>query len=184
MSKEQQRKTAIGLRRALTDEQRSAYSAAICKKLLSLPELLGVKTVLSYLPSWDEADISAVNAALIERGVTVAYPVCYGKGNMEAYAPERGTDVHVGLYGIKSPLPEQSRHIEAEEIDLVLVPLVAFDARRCRLGHGAGYYDHYLPRCYNVKYIAPAFEAQHLDFVSTDDHDIKMDMVITESAVY
>lgn len=184
MTKEAQRKMAIAARRSLTDEERSRYSAEICRKILTLSELDGVKTVLSYLAAWDEVDLSYVNQTLTVRGVTVAYPVCLERGHMEAYVPESADAVVTGAYGIKSPEPERSRLVSPEEIELVLVPLVAFDAEGNRLGHGAGYYDRYLPRCGNVKCIAPAFEAQRLDKLCTDEQDIKMDMIITELSVY
>ena len=182
--KKAQRQIALSRRRSLTAEQRKEMSAAICEKILAMPELENAKTVFSYLAAWDEVDLSYVNQSLSVLGVTVAYPVCFEKGRMEAYVPEDDTAIETAAYGIKSPVAARSVLIAPAEIDLVLVPCVAFDGNFNRLGHGAGYYDHYLPRCCNVKYIAPAFEAQHLDFVSTDDHDIKMDMVITESAVY
>lgn len=184
MTKEVQRKLAIAARRNLTDVERAAYSTEICRKILALPELGGVKTLLSYLAAWDEVDLSYVNQDLTARGVTVAYPVCFEKGRMEAYVPASAEEVVSGAYGIKSPVPEHSRLIEPEEIELVLAPLVAFDAERNRLGHGAGYYDRYLPRCGNIKCIAPAFETQCLDKICTDEQDRKMDMIITELAEY
>ena len=182
--KADERKSAIAARRALTGEQRRIYSAAISQRLLSLPELDFAKTVFSYLASWDEVDITLVNAALESRGVTVAYPVCLEKGHMEARVPDCAEALLPGAYGIKAPDSERSRLIEPSEIDVVLVPCVAFDKEGNRLGHGAGYYDRYLPRCNRAKLICAAFEAQRLERVTADEHDIKMDMVITELAGY
>lgn len=182
--KADERKSALSSRRALSDEQRSRYSAAICRRLLNLHELENAKTVLSYLASWDEVDLSALDCALESRGVTVAYPVCIEKGHMEAYEPENADALLPGAYGIKAPAVERSRQISPGDMDVVLVPCVAFDEVRNRLGHGAGYYDRYLPRCNRAKFICVAFEAQRLDRVTTDEYDTKMDMVITELAGY
>lgn len=182
--KKDERKQAIAARRALSDELRRQNSAEICRRLLELPELSSVKTVFSYLAAWDEVDMTAFNTAMREKGITVAYPVCYGQGLMEAYAPETDADVCPGPYDIKSPVPERSKFVEPAEIELVIVPCVAFDRERNRLGHGAGYYDRYLPRCGEFRCICVAFEAQRLECVTMDEHDRKMDMVITESAVY
>jgi 5-formyltetrahydrofolate cyclo-ligase len=77
-----------------------------------------------------------------------------------------------------------SELVAPEEIDLVLVPCVAFDKNRNRLGHGAGYYDRYLPLCTRAKCIAVAFEAQRLPRVVTDAHDRRMDAVVTEKKIY
>lgn len=182
--KPDERRSALAARRALSAEQRRKYSAAISQRLLSLPELENARTVFSYLPSWDEVDITFVNTALESRGVTVAYPVCLGMGQMEAHVPESAEALLPGAYGIKAPDPARSRLVAPAEIDVVLVPCVAFDEGRNRLGHGAGYYDRYLPRCPGAKLICVAFEAQRLDSVTTDEYDTKMDMVITELAGY
>lgn len=182
--KSDERKSALAARRALSGEQRREYSAASCQRLLRLPELGAAKTVFSYLPTWDEVDITTLNAALESRGVAVAYPLCLGKGHMEAYVPESAGAFLPGVYGIKAPDPECSRLVDPAEIDVVLLPCVAFDRERNRLGHGAGYYDRYLPRCNRAKLICVAFEAQRLERVTVDEHDRKMDMVITERAGY
>lgn len=182
--KSDERKLALAARRALSDEQRREYSAAACQRLLSLPELTSGKVVMSYLPTYDEVDITLANSALEGRGITVAYPVCLEKGHMEAYVPESAEALLPGAYGIKAPDPACSRLVDPAEVDIVLVPCVAFDKARNRLGHGAGYYDRYLPRCGEVKCICVAFETQHLEHVTVDEHDRKIDMVITECAVY
>lgn len=181
--KKAQRELALLNRRALTAEQRKEMSAAICEKLLALPELAGLETVFSYLAAWDEVDISCVNQTLTARGIAVAYPVCFEKGSMEAYVPESVSAVETGAYGIKSPVVSCSRRIEPRDIDLVLVPCVAFDTDKNRLGHGAGYYDRYLPRCRKAVFVLAGFEAQRLDRVSCDMHDVKMDIIVTEHAV-
>jgi len=181
--KKAQRELALLRRRALTAEQRREMSAAICEKLLTLPELAGVKTVFSYLAAWDEVDLSYVNQTLAARGITVAYPVCFEKGHMEAYIPESESAVETGAYGIKNPVMSRSKPLEPENIDLVLVPCVAFDADKNRLGHGAGYYDRYLPHCSNAVFVLVGFEAQRLDSISCDIHDVKMDIIVTENAV-
>lgn len=182
--KSDERKHALAARRSLSDEQRGRYNAAICQRLLALTELKDANSVFSYLASWDEVDITCVNSALEGRGISVSYPVCLTKGHMEAYVPECADAVVIGAYGIKAPVPERSRIVDPAEIDVVLVPCVAFDGERNRLGHGAGYYDRYLPRCSRAKFICVAFEAQRLERVTTDEYDRKMDMIITERAGY
>lgn len=181
--KKSQRELALNRRRTLSAEQRREMSAAICEKILSLPELEKAKTVFSYLAAWDEADISYVNRTLAARGITVAYPVCFEKGHMEAYIPEDESAVKTAAYGIKSPVVSHSRPVDPADIDFVLVPCVAFDDGKNRLGHGAGYYDRYLPRCRKAVFVLAGFEAQRLDRLETDIHDVKMNIIVTENAV-
>ena len=71
------------------------------------------------------------------------------------------------------------------EIDLIMVPGVAFDRRGARMGHGKGYYDKLLQHARpETPLIALAFECQLFPEIPTASHDIFMDMIITESAVY
>ena len=181
--KKLQREKALALRRAMDREEREKLSSAICEKILALPELEGVKTVLSYLAAWDEVDLSYVNQTLAAQGLRIAYPVCLEKGHMEAYIPDDKDAVEAGAYGIKAPVIARSRPIEPQDIDLVLVPCVAFDEERNRLGHGAGYYDRYLPRCPRAKFILAAFEVQRMDRLDCKVYDVKVDIIVTENAV-
>ena len=96
---------------------------------------------------------------------------------MEVYEPSGWRS---GAYGIREPDRETSRRIEPGEIDLALVPCLAFDEGGMRLGHGAGYYDRYLARCPRAARICLAFKAQRLDRVVTEAHDLPMDWIVTE----
>ena len=99
---------------------------------------------------------------------------------MEAYIPGAWK---TGAFGIPEPDPGKSKQVPPEEIDLVLCPCAGFDESGNRVGMGAGYYDRYLPRCKNAAVCAVAFEAQRLEQVYTDEHDRKMDGVITEESI-
>ena len=179
MTKTEQRRLALAARRALGDEQRGAYSAALCERLLNVPEVRAAKTVLSYRALPDEADPAALERKLDAR---IAYPLCLSEGGMEARVPTGA--LRPGPYGILEPDPEASLLVPPEEIELVLAPCVAFDAQRRRLGHGAGYYDRYLPRCNHACVIAVAFEVQRLERVVTDERDVRMDLIVTEKTEY
>ena len=162
-------------------EARKAASARICERLLALPQLQAAKTVLSYRALPDEADLSALHDALRARGVRLCFPVSLPGGVMEAREPRGWV---TGPYGIREPERAASLLVPPEALDLVLAPCVAFDEARNRLGHGAGYYDRYLPACAKATVIAAAFESQKLPAVVTDEHDRIMDAVVTEEKVY
>ena len=183
-TKKEQRIKAIQARRALSDEQRAEASRRLCLRVSELECFRQAKTLLAYAATWDEADLSSLCSLAEEQGKTVAYPVSYKGGIMEAYAPESPDALRTGLLGIKAPDVERSRLILPEELDLVLVPCVAFDEEKRRLGHGGGYYDRYLPGCVNAKFVLVAFEAQKLPEVTTDPHDVLMNVLVTEDKVY
>ena len=175
-----QRKACRAARRGLTAEQRRQKSARICQKLTELPELKNVKTVFSYLALPDEVDLADFDAWARERGIRVAYPVCGKNGAMECYVPGSREEMLTDRYGITIPDPEKSELVRPEELDAVLVPMVAFDAANWRMGQGGGYYDRYLVRCPEAKHIAVAFAEQEVPHVVTDAYDMPMDMVITD----
>ena len=175
MTKQEQRKQCLAARRTIRTEERAAASAAICERLLALPELRDARTILSYRALWDEVDLRGLEEKLDARFV---YPHCLGGGEMEAREP-LGPWTR-GPFGLEEPDPASSRLAEPEEIDAVLVPCVGFDAAGGRLGHGAGFYDRYLPRCRKAFRVCVAFEAQRLDHVVTEAHDRPMDILVTE----
>ena len=175
MTKAEQRKQALAARRALSAEERSRYSAAICARLLELPELRAAGTILSYRALPDEVDLSALERTL---GTRFDYPRCLAPGLMEARYPTGS--FRPGPFGIEEPDPAHSLFIRPEEIDAVLVPCVAFDDTGARLGHGAGYYDRYLARCPGACCVCVAFEAQRLARVIVEEHDRRMDRIVTE----
>ena len=116
-----------------------------------------------------------------ELDARLVYPRCLGSGVMEAWQPEGPWSR--GPYGIEEPDTAASRLVEPEEIDAVLVPCVGFDGALRRLGHGAGYYDRYLPRCTKALCIGVAFEAQRLERVVTGEHDRSLDRIVTEREI-
>ena len=182
--KRSQRLRALAARRNLPATCREAYSQQICQHLADLPEMRGVRTILAYAASEDEADVSAFCRRAAEQGVRVAYPVSYPGGRMEARVPLDAESWERGRFGLLQPRTDRSALLAPEETDAVLIPCVAFDSACRRLGHGAGYYDRYLPQCRRARRIAVAFEAQKLAAVSVDDHDVPMQLVVTEQGVY
>ena len=178
--KARQRKTVAARRAALTPEERELASAAICRRLLEMPRLHQAKTVLSYRALPEEVDLSALHDALRQRGVRLCFPVSLAGGVLEAWEPKSWKQ---GRYGIFEPDRADSVKVAPEEIDLILAPCVGFDKKRDRLGHGAGYYDRYLPQT-PAAAVAVAFEAQKLPRVSADRFDRAMDAIVTEERVY
>lgn len=183
-TKDAQRRVCLAARRALTQEERRERSERLCRTLLSLPALSGVKTVLSYLAARDEADLREAHRALAARGVRLCFPAVTGAGAMEAYLPGDEDALLPGPFGIFAPDPARSARIPPEELDLVLTPCVGFDRALRRLGHGGGFYDRYLLRCPQALRVCTAFACQEVTELACEAHDLRMDMVVTEDAVF
>ena len=179
--KNQQRSQCLTARRSLSDAERAAYSHAICQTLTTLDEAIRADTILSYMATWDEVNLSGFHKWATSRGKQVCWPVTYSHGLMEAAVPDASDAFVKGKFDILSPDPKRSRIIRPEEIDVVLVPCVGFDEAGNRLGHGGGYYDRYLPQCPQAIKILVAFEAQRLDAVCAGENDVAIDIIVTES---
>ena len=145
-AKQQQRKSGIAARRALPEDVRAAANRALCRRLLELEPYRRADTILLYAAFGGEADLAALADAAVQEGKTVAYPVC-GEGLSLTAAVPAADGWETGRYGIRTPVLQRSVLLAPEQLDLVLVPCTAFDARCCRVGMGKGYYDRYLPRC-------------------------------------
>ncbi len=179
--KQLQRADCLARREALSPEERATFSAAICRHLAELPALQKAQVIFSYIAADSEADLAAFHRWALAQGKTLAFPVSYPQGRMEAYVPEGPESWARGRSGILAPIPERSTRIEPQKLDAVILPCVGFDAAGRRLGHGGGYYDRYLPQCLQALRVLVAFEAQRLDAVAVDTHDQSAQALVTES---
>jgi 5-formyltetrahydrofolate cyclo-ligase len=176
---------ALAARRSLDKETAHQFSAKISRKVMRTPEFERARTIFSYQPFDDEADVSLMNERALRAGKRLAFPICIEDGVMIAAIPHTSEDWDIGRYGIKSPIKERSFILDPADIDLVIVPCVAFEGRRrLRVGWGAGYYDRYLPLCENAVSIAIAYECQQIENLCHDEWDVPPDQIITESNRY
>ena len=187
--KKWQRKKATAGRRALSDDERAERSHRICENLkarvLELQNKKAIRTIFSYAASWDEANVDEFNDWLRGEGLRMVLPLCRKGGIMVAMALKEGvayTDwLASGAYGIREPKEELSYIVDPKEIDLIIVPCVGFDDHGGRVGHGAGYYDRYIPKLRpDAEMVLVAFEAQRLPDIAMEPTDHKIDCCITE----
>lgn len=184
IDKGQLRKLALSNRDNTDEAYRKASGEQIAKNLLAQPGLNAAKVLMCYRSFRTEVPTEKLIAELEAMGKTLCYPVCGKNGIMQAWHPLSKAAWKTGRMGIAEPDTENSRLIEPEDIDLVICPMVAFDASRQRMGYGGGYYDRFLPRCTKARRIGIAFEVQRMEALVTDEHDCLMDLIITEEKIY
>ena len=90
--------------------------------------------------------------------------------------PQR--DMSPAAMGIPAPKPSCPL-VSPQELDLLIIPGVAFTARGERLGYGGGYYDRYIPRCPRAQLLALAFTEQMLGSLPTEEHDCRIPLILT-----
>lgn len=182
-AKKQQRKQCFASRSALTPQQRAEYSTQICQQLMALPQVQNAQTVFSYMAFGSEVDLASFHDWARAQGKQLVFPICRENGRMVAALPAEENGWETGKYGIVTPVADRATLLEPEDIDLILVPCVGFDDGCRRLGHGGGYYDRYLQRAKAAAHIMIAFEAQRLDAVVCESHDLPVSCVLTEQGL-
>ena len=107
------------------------------------------------------------------------FPRCLNGHNLRFHQVcNLAQDLEPGAMGIPAPAAHTPA-VQPEEIDLLIVPGVAFTRAGDRMGYGGGYYDRYIPRCTRARVIALAFEEQLLDTLPTEEHDLRIPSIIT-----
>ncbi|GGK34170.1 5-formyltetrahydrofolate cyclo-ligase [Salinarimonas ramus] len=175
------RREGLARRDALAPEVREAAARGLVHTLLALPELAGIGTIAGYWPLRTELDVRPALVALAERGHRIALPVVTDPSLVfRAWTP--GTPLVRGAFGVEAPGPEaQMLHPQA-----LLVPLSRFDRACHRIGYGKGHYDRALAaleRAGPVLAIGVAFSVQEAQSIPAEDHDRRLDLVVTEAEI-
>lgn len=197
MDKAELRRAVIARRDALDLDVRAAKSAVVCARLVELMDRLGAAaphTVAVYAAMGSEVDPAAFAAAAVARGWRVAYPcmlsasdaaTCGQRMCMRAVSAGDASEAPFIAYPTRAfaATDVDSDHfpiVPAKALDMIIVPLVAFDRTGARLGYGGGCYDRYLPtvapKCLIV---GIAFDEQRVDHVPTDAHDLPLPNIVS-----
>ncbi len=170
-------------------ENKDELSRLIVEAFMALPEYQAANTVMFYIDVRSEVRTRQALPAALQSGKRIVVPWCNTAGELELFLLTSMEELAVGMYKILEPKPElrdlPEKRITPEELDIVMVPGVAFDRRGGRTGHGKGYYDKLLQHARpNAPLIALAFECQLFPEIPMANHDIFMDKVVTEKTVY
>lgn len=177
------RARARAARCALDESTCAAATREITRRLLALPELARARTVLAYAATSEELDPALAVDALRARGVSIALPRVESPGVLGLHVVGDGAALVAGMFGILEPTAEAPR-VVAEQVDAVIVPGVAFDENRWRLGYGGGYYDRLLPSLRDdCVRIGIAYDEQVLATIPAEEHDVRVDLIVTPTRV-
>ena len=155
-------------------QQLAEWSAEIVEKLkLRIDES---RVVMAFWPLPDEVDIRPLIDRLVDEGKTVLLPKVTGDETMELRHYTSQADLSEGAFHIMEPVGEP--FVDYGQIDVALVPGVAFDAAGHRLGRGRGYYDRFLTACPLVYKVGVCFPFQRVAEVPSEAHDVCMDEII------
>lgn len=184
--KKEFRKKIINLRREKDKDFIRHNSEIITEKLLHLDCIKNAKTIMLYLDFNNEVITDSLVIKLISLGKTVASPVTLL--NEKKLIPYQVKDLKNGIqystYNIREPKPECSPAIDIKDLDVIIVPAVAYDTNCYRLGYGGGFYDRFLENIRDdAVTIGIAFDLQVFEEIPKEAHDAQLDYIVTESTI-
>lgn len=179
-------------RRALTAHAHHQASVQAVQRLSCLQIFRNAKRIACYFPNDGEIDAALLIEHIHNSGKQCYMPVLDTlSGNKMWFAPySANSATRPNRYGIAEPCISARHYLRAQQLDLLITPLVAFDAQGNRLGMGGGYYDRTLAYLRHHKaWIKPsvigiAFECQRIDQLPAEDWDIPLHAIVTEKCLY
>lgn len=175
------RRAATSARQGLTAAERVTASTAAAERIWRLPELRSARTVGLYVAHEAELDLTDLLLRCRTRGTRTALPRV-SRNELVLVVTTATEDLFPGYRGIAEPTGPP---LDPAEVDVLVLPGVAFDPHGGRLGRGGGHYDRLLARLPSrTVRIGAGFACQLVPNVPRERHDAGLDLVVTDRAVY
>ena len=183
-SKSEIRKNILYKRNSLSEYEIINHSKIISAKFISTKEYKNSKSIGAYYPTGSEVKTFDIIKHSIERKKEVRLPRVIDSTKIKFFKIMEDSFEKIkfikGKYGI---FENSTSNINMEKMDLLIIPGLVFDLQGNRLGYGKGYYDRFLS-LRKVKYIiALAYETQVVNEIPNNEHDIPVDVIITEKRI-
>ncbi|MFS4445785.1 5-formyltetrahydrofolate cyclo-ligase [Maribacter sp. 2307UL18-2] len=172
------------LRKKISKESLLNSSLAIANKTLELPIWKAEYFhIFLPIPEKNELDTTFILSILQGKDKTIVLPKVSGKNQLKNYVLTDSTKLKLSEWGI--PEPVDGIELPEDKIDVVFVPLLAFDKKGNRVGYGKGFYDVFLQKCKSdvIKVGLSIFEAEEW-ITDTNDHDVPLDYGVTPKTTY
>jgi 5-formyltetrahydrofolate cyclo-ligase len=179
------RKAVLQKRDAIPAVVKRQKDTLVREQVLGIPEFRNAKTIVFYAAFRSEVETQTLMEESLRQGKRVVLPkVNTAMHSLMLYEVKKMDEITPGYMGIPEPPQTDERLAGIDDADLVVVPGAGFDFTGNRLGYGAGYYDSLLSqRKKKIPVIALAYEEQIVDSIPAEQHDVKMDMIVTDKRV-
>lgn len=167
----------------LTPHEYHDLNCSLYENFLKLKLLNEANQIMIYYSVRNEANTVWIIDHLLKSGKKVSLPVCTHKRDLKAVLINDLSQLHPAPFGLMEPDPD-SPALAEDELQLIITPGVAFDAKGYRLGHGAGYYDRFLSKTPNAFKLGLAYDFQLVSEVPVESHDQKMNGLLTPSRYF
>lgn len=179
-------------RQALSHAERAACALSLAQRVAATPLFQRSRHIACYLPVRGEMDPQPLMRHALAVGKRVYLPVLApGTTNRLRFAPYReGDELIANRFAIPEPAIPHAELVGPMSLDLVLVPLVAFDEQGNRLGMGGGYYDRtfaflkHRSHWRRPRLLGLAYEFQKVDTLAAERWDVPLHGIATESNLY
>ena len=180
--KKQIRKDLIRRRQSLSKDDTCRKSISITKKLLTIPEFCSADRILSYCDYKNEVITDFISDYAWKNKVSISFPRVEDD-LMEFYEVKGKEDLVLGKWNIREPGKTCPYVVSTDEKVVMIVPCTGADAHGNRIGYGGGYYDRYFEKHPQFLKILVCYEMQMLDQVPVEEHDLKVDYIVTEDRI-
>ncbi len=171
------RKQVLDIRKGLSKDEIIERSRQIVLNIISSSEYKNAECIYAYMSVRGEVDVTSLIEAAWRAGKRVAVPKVVDK-DLIFYYIKSFEELDSGSFGIREP-KAGLKEASAEDA-LLIIPGVAFDKSGHRIGYGGGFYDRYLEKHTGHFIIAPAYDFQVKEVIAPEEHDIGVDMVVSE----
>ncbi len=176
-AKAELRKQVRRIRKTIPRASRDERSRRIVTRLTEFDALDPARCIAVFQPMREEVDIGELRTMLHQRGTRVALPRVDEELGIVMHEVARDTALVETRFGVQEPSPDLP---VADDIDVVIVPALAFDPRGYRIGYGRGYYDRYLSENPRALRVGVAFDFQLLVDLPRAKHDVPVHFIVTD----
>ncbi len=174
------RQDAREKRQSLSPDSYATKSRIIRGKLEGLLQFISAKKIMAYVSTKEEVNTHDLIKDCIQKGQTICLPKVDGN-EIKIIQVSSWEQLESGAFNILEPTSDDEA-INPEDLDLIIVPGIAFDRRGHRLGFGRGFYDRILKKTTAYK-VGLAFHEQIIDEIPNEEHDVPMDLIITDTSL-
>lgn len=182
--KQSLRATYKQIRKKLSPAYQLRASRQVCAQIQTLDQYRYAKRIALYQAVAGEINLSPLWHSAPLQGKYCYFPALNDDHTLSFLPATPSTPLRKNQYGIEEPDVPREDALPPDQIDLMFIPLVAFDLRGTRLGMGAGYYDRSLADSRSKLLVGVAYEFQRLSYIEAQVWDIFLNVIITEQATY
>lgn len=185
-TKSQIREKILKIRNNMPAQEVKDKSSQIIKQVIKTAEYEEADNILLYADYKNEVMTRELFEHAIMHKKKVYFPKCMDDNNMEFYQVVSINQLLEGYKGIYEPEKNEVYRflLNPKEDTLAIIPGVAFDMNGYRVGYGKGFYDKYLWNKRQLTFMALAYSNQIVEDIPRDEHDIRMDKIVTEEMVF